>query len=82
MAVSAEKFQLMFLGLKDGIKLCININGIVIHMTDSLKLLDVTIDFMLNFNHHVQSICKATSNKTRAFLELLQISNTRQIIVH
>ena len=46
---------------------CIDINGIVIQMTDSVKLLGVAIDSMLNFNQHVQSICKKASNKIRAF---------------
>ena len=52
-----EKFQLMFIGLKDNIKVCIDINGIVVQMTDNVKLLGVTIDSMLNFNQHVQLIC-------------------------
>ena len=62
-----EKFQLMFIGLKDDIKLCIDINGIVVQMSNNVKLLGVTIDSMLNFNQHVQSICKKTSYKIRAF---------------
>ena len=62
-----EKCQLMFIGLKDGIKLCIDINGIVVQITDSVKLLGLTIDSMLNFNQHVQSICKKASNEVRAF---------------
>ena len=67
MVANPEKFQLMFIGLKDDIKLCIDINGIVVQMTDSVKLLGVTIDSMLNFNQHVQSICKKASKKVRAF---------------
>ena len=35
-------------------------------MTNSVKLSDVTIDSMLNFNQHVQLICKNASNKVRA----------------
>ena len=67
MVANPEKFQLLFIGLKDDIKLCIDINGIVVQMTDSVKLLGVTIDSMLNFNQHVQSICKNASKKVRAF---------------
>ena len=66
MIANPENFQLMFIGLKDDIKLCIDINGIVVQMTDSVKLLGVTIDSMLNFNQHVQSICKKASKKVRA----------------
>ena len=36
-------------------------------MADSVKLLGITIDSKLNFKQHVQSICKKTSNKVRAF---------------
>ena len=43
----------MFLGQKDNIKLCIDVNGIVVQMTDSAKILGVTMDSMLSFNHHV-----------------------------
>ena len=67
MVANHEKFQLMFLGLRDDINLCIDIHGTVVQMTDSVKLLGVTIDSILNFNQHVQSICKKTSNKVRAF---------------
>ena len=76
MVANPEKFQIIFISLKDDIKLCIDINGIVIHMTDSVKLLGVTINSMLtlleykissNFNLHVQSICKKSSNKISAF---------------
>ena len=67
MFTNLEKFQLLFIGLKDDIKLCIDVNGIVIQMRDSVKPFGVTIDYMLYFNQHVQSICKKASNKVRAF---------------
>ena len=67
MVASPEKFQLMSIGLKDDIKLCIDIGGIVIQMTDSVKLLGVTVDLILNFNEHVPTICEKASNKARAF---------------
>ena len=56
MVANSDKFQLMFIGLKDDTKLCIDINGIVVKMTDGVKLLGVTIDSKLNFNQCVQSI--------------------------
>ena len=70
MVANPEKFQLMFLGLKDDLKLCIDINGNVVEMTDSVKLLGITIDSKLNFKEHVKSICKKTSNKVRAFTRI------------
>ena len=82
MFANPEKFQLIFIGLKDSITLCIDINGIVIQVTDSVKLLGVTIDSVFNFSQHVQSICKKTSNRTELFLELLQILNTKKILYY
>ena len=62
----------MFIGLNDSIKLCIDINDIVVQMTKAVKLLGVTIDSKLNFSQHVQSICKKASNKVRAFSRIAQ----------
>ena len=39
---------------KRGCKLFNDINGSLIQMTDSVKLLGVTTDSMLNFNQYVQ----------------------------
>ena len=72
MVANPERFQLMFAGLKDDIKLCIDVNGSVIQMTDSLKLLGVTIDSTLNFNQHAQLISKKLQIKSELFLESLQ----------
>ena len=67
MVANPEKFQLMFIGLTDDIKLCIDVIGTMVQTTDSVKLLGVTTDSTLNFNRHVQKICKKASNKVRAF---------------
>ena len=82
MVANPEKFQPIFIGLKDDIKLCIDVNGIVVQMTDSVKLLGVAIDSMANFNQHVHSMCKKASNKVRAFLELLQTLNTEKLLCY
>ena len=81
MVANPDKFQLMFIGLKDDIKLCIDINGIVAQMTDSVKLLGVTIDSMLNFNStsmYNQS-AKKLQKKSGLFLELLQTLITKKM---
>ena len=80
MVANPEKFQLMFIGLKDDIELCTDINGIVVQMTNSVKLLGVTIDSMLNFNQHVQLICKKLQIKSELFLEWLQTLNAKKIV--
>ena len=33
---------------------------------DLKKLLGVTFDYQLNFNHHISKICKTASNKLHA----------------
>ena len=39
----------------------------MVQTTDNVKSLGVTSDSMLNFNKHVQAICKTASNKVRTF---------------
>ena len=36
-------------------------------MADSVKLLGLTIYFMLKVNKHVQTICKKASNRVKRF---------------
>ena len=73
MHANPEKFQLVyFLGLKEHDELSIEINGDIIKMSDTVKLLDVTIDSKLMFNEHVKSICEKTNNKMKAFLRVIR----------
>ena len=44
MVANADKFQMMFLGLKESERYCLDINGNIIVNTDTVKLLGVTID--------------------------------------
>ena len=57
MVANPDKFQLIFLGLKENHELCIDIRGNIIEMSDTVKLLGVTIDSKLKFNGHVKTIC-------------------------
>ena len=73
MHANPEKFQLVyFLGLKEHDELSIEINGDIIKMSDTVKLLDVTIDSKLMFNEHVKSICEKTNNKVKAFSRVVR----------
>ena len=47
--------------------LCIDIRGNVIKMSETVKLLGVTIDSKLSFNGYVKTICQKTKNKHKAF---------------
>ena len=70
MVANPEKFQLIFFGLKANHELSIEINGDVIKMSDTVKLLGVIIDSKLRFNEHVKIICQKTNKKVKAFQRL------------
>ena len=72
MVGNPEKFQLTFFGIKEGQELSNEINGDVIKISDTVKLLGVTIDSKLRFNEHVKIICQKTNNKVRAFLRVVR----------
>ena len=67
MAANPEKFQVMFMGLETGKKLNLEINGICIRITEEVKLLGITIDSKLQFQSHVETICKMANQKVNAF---------------
>ena len=72
MVANSEKFQLIFLGLKEDHELSIEINGDFIKMSGTVKLLGVIIDSKLRFNEHVKIICQTTNNNVKAFSRVLR----------
>ena len=64
MQANQDKFQAIMLGLQ-GFLNCksLNLNGLEIKCEDSVKLLGVTFDFMLNFDIHMSNICKKSNRK-------------------
>ena len=70
MVANPAKFQVMFLGIKQKPRLCININGNYLPASDKVKLLGVTIDCKLNFNSHVENLCKRSNQKINALLRI------------
>ena len=48
----------------------IKIGNDVITSENSVKLLGVTIDIKLNFNEHVDNICKKANNKLQALARI------------
>ena len=61
---NSEKILAMMLG-KSGFENCksLFLNGTEIKCEDSVKLLGVTIDYLLNFDLHVSNICKKLQDK-------------------
>ena len=72
MVANPEKFHLIFFGIKEDHELSIEIIGDVIIMSDTVKLLGLTIDFKIKFNEHVKTICQKTNNKVKAFSSVVR----------
>ena len=67
MAANLDKFQVMFMGLEKGQTLSLKINGISIRTTEEVKLLRITINSNLQYQSHVEAICKTANQKVKAF---------------
>ena len=72
MVANPEKFQLILFGIKEDHELSIEINGDVRKMSDTVKLLGVTIDSKPRSNEHVKTICQKTNNKFKAFSRVIR----------
>ena len=71
MHVNPDKFQAIMFG-KSGFENCksLFLNGTEIKCEDSVKLLGVTIDYLLNFDLHVSNICKKAARQIKVLLRL------------
>ena len=72
MVANPEKFQLIFFALKEDHELRIEVNGDVIKVSDTIKLLSVTIDSKLRFNKHVKIMCQKANNKVKPFSRVVR----------
>ena len=70
MGANPKKFQLMFLGTKNIVKKCLNINGFKCVSKTSILLLGINIDWKLNFNNHVNIMCSKATSKLKALFRL------------
>ena len=70
MIANPEKFQIMFLGLKDERCLRLNIEGKKLPTTDTVKLLGIQIDNKLKLNKHIHGLCSKVHQKVSAFARL------------
>ena len=62
-----EKFQVMFLGLKQHQEFFLEIENKSINVTRSVKLLGISVDDELKFDKHVKTLCQKVSRKVSAF---------------
>ena len=67
MAANPDKFQVIFAGLKKGQKLSLEIHGVSIRTTEEVKPLGMTIDSKLQFQSHMEAVCKTANQKVKAF---------------
>jgi len=70
MVANPHKFQVMFLGTRKHIDLCLDINGKTSRTTKKVILLGISIDWNLNFNNHANEICSIANNKAKALARL------------
>ena len=70
MVANPGKFQMMFLGKGTENEIIIEIDGVKITSSSSVRLLGVTLDKNLRFSAHIDSLCKSVNNKTNALLRI------------
>ena len=72
MIVNADKFQVVFLAKRrsDNRNIEVETGNEKISSTSSAKLLGVHIDDKLNFNEHINKICKSAGKQLNALIRL------------
>ena len=73
MVTNPSKFQVMFMGLGNDCKLCIEIDKMVVKTVDKVKLLGVIIDSKLKFDEHVRSLCLKANRNISALFRVAKI---------
>ena len=58
------------MGLEKGQKLSLEINGISIRTNEEVKILGITIDSKVQFQSHMEAICKMANQKVKAFCQI------------
>ena len=77
MLANPDKFQAFVLGLQGFLKCkSVSLNGIEIKCEDSVNLLCVTFDYMLNFDLHISKICKKAARRINVLLRLSNFLST------
>ena len=81
MIVNSGKFQAIIYD-KHKENQIINIDQKEIKAVSKVKLLGVQIDNNLNFNHHINNICKSVSNKFKALIKDLLRFEERKVLLY
>ena len=73
MVANPSKFQVVFMGLGNDCKLCIEIEKMVITTVDKVKLLGVANDSKLKFDEHIKSLRLKANRNTSALSRVAKI---------
>ena len=72
-----DKFQSILFGCNDNTQGMLNISDTNVNMSATVKLLGVYLDKDLNFNYHVNELCKRAGRKINALSRLSNIIDVR-----
>ena len=83
MIVNPDKFQVILLDKRgsDNTNIELKIGNEKIKSTSSVKLLGVHIDDKLNFNHHINKLCKSAGNQLNALTRLKSFLGLKESVV-
>ena len=85
MAANPGKSHVMFLGMREQLKITLKINEITIPLMDKVKLLGVTIDSKLELDDHIKACYQIANKKFSAFscvANYLNYERVRSYTVH
>ena len=81
LVANPSKFQIMFLGVKNLVKL--EINGKQLSSKNDITLLGITIDNKINFSKHIQTLCKKANNKVSQLIRMrksMSLTQARTVV--
>ena len=81
MVANPDKFQIMFLGIKNPTELSLNICGFDINAKLQVELLGVIIDHKLTFSNHIKALCQNANRKISALLRFRNMLDYKQTLV-
>ena len=83
MIVNPDKFQVILLDKRgsDNTNIELKIENEKIKSTSSVKLLGVHIDDKLNFNHHINKLCKSAGNQLNTLTRLKSFLGLKERVV-
>ena len=79
MVLNPNKCSFIFLGIKETENISLSYKGYIIKPKNEEKILGITIDNKLNFDHHVSNICKNGNRKLSALSRISYYTTQKQL---